>query len=73
MIDHGYGVMSRYLHLSKFKVAVGDEVKTGDVVGYSGATGRVEAPHLHWEIWVRGQPVNPMSAVRLLAHLADLE
>lgn len=69
-IDHGYGVMSRYFHLSEFKVLPGTKVKAGDVIGLSGATGRVEAPHLHWELWVRGRPVDPLSTVRLLARLS---
>jgi biotin carboxyl carrier protein len=72
-IDHGRGVMSRYMHLSKFLVKPGDQVKTGDVIALSGSTGRAEAPHLHWEIRIRGRPVDPVSTQRLLARLYDLE
>lgn len=50
IIDHGASVFSRYLHLSEFKVEEGAIVAAGDVIGLSGATGRIEAPHLHWEI-----------------------
>ena len=72
-IDHGYGLITRYMHLSSFNVNVGDRVKAGDVIGLSGSTGRAEAPHLHWEMRVRGQPVDPLSTRRLLVRLSDLE
>jgi hypothetical protein len=70
-IDHGRGVMSRYLHLSEFKVGIAEEVKAGQVIGLSGTSGRSEAPHLHWEIRVRGYPVEPRSTARLLARLSQ--
>jgi murein DD-endopeptidase MepM/ murein hydrolase activator NlpD len=71
-VDHGFGLMTRYMHLSSFNVNIGDPVKAGDVIGLSGSTGRAEAPHLHWEMRVRGQPVDPLSTRLLLAHLSDL-
>jgi len=58
-IDHGQGVTSLYLHLSKLAVPEGTEVKQGDVVGYVGATGFATGPHLHWQVHVNGVPVNP--------------
>ena len=58
-VDHGQGLESMYLHLSKFAVADGAAVKKGDVVGYIGATGRVTGPHLHWSVYVNGVAVNP--------------
>jgi murein DD-endopeptidase MepM/ murein hydrolase activator NlpD len=58
-IDHGQGVTSMYLHLSKLAVPEGTEVKPGDVVGYVGATGFATGPHLHWQVHVQGVPVNP--------------
>lgn len=58
-VDHGQGLESIYLHLSKFAVAEGAAVKRGDVVGYVGSTGRSTAPHLHWSLYVNGVPVNP--------------
>jgi hypothetical protein len=59
-IDHGWGVFSGFLHLSAMEVSVGDWVETGQQIGLIGATGRVTGPHLHWEIWVGGVPVDPL-------------
>jgi murein DD-endopeptidase MepM/ murein hydrolase activator NlpD len=59
VIDHGWGVYTCYFHQSKFLVKAGDTVKTGQVIGYYGATGRVTGPHLHWEVWVNGIQVDP--------------
>jgi murein DD-endopeptidase MepM/ murein hydrolase activator NlpD len=64
-IDHGQGVASMYLHLSRFAVAEGARVKRSDVVGYAGSTGRSTAPHLHWSLYVNTVPVNPAQWVRL--------
>lgn len=58
-IDHGQGVTSLYLHLSKLAVTEGTVVKTGDLVGYVGATGFATGPHLHWALNVHGVPVQP--------------
>jgi hypothetical protein len=63
-IDHGQGLESMYLHMSKLAVAEGDVVKKGDVVGYVGSTGRSTAPHLHWSLYVNGVPVNPRDWVQ---------
>lgn len=60
IIDHGWGVYSGMWHQSEIKVKVGQTVKAGDVIGLVGGTGRVNGPHLHWEIWVNGIQVNPM-------------
>lgn len=48
LIDHGYGIGSNFLHLSRLDVAVGERVKQGDIIGQVGATGRATGPHLHW-------------------------
>ena len=48
LLDHGHGVSSNFLHLSRMDVAVGDSVKQGEVIGLVGATGRATGPHLHW-------------------------
>ncbi len=50
-IDHGFGLRTRYGHLSEFATAVGDTVERGDVIGYVGATGRATGYHVHYEIW----------------------
>lgn len=59
MIDHGNGLTTRYAHLSRIEVIPGEEIRRGDVLGYSGATGRVTAPHLHFEVRQGGLAVNP--------------
>ena len=66
-IDHGQGLESMYLHLSRFALAEGAVVKKGEVIGYSGSTGRSNAPHLHWSLYANGVPVNPLQWVRLKA------
>jgi len=64
-IDHGQGLVSLYLHMSKFALQEGVSVKKGDVIGYVGSTGRSTAPHLHWSLYANGVPVNPLQWVRL--------
>lgn len=59
-IDHGFGLESRYGHLSKFDVGVGSKVKRGDLIGQVGATGRATAPHLHYEVRVNDRLLNPL-------------
>ena len=59
VIDHGKGVQTYYAHLSEFLVVPGEEVRVGEVVALSGATGHVTAPHLHYEVRIAGTPVNP--------------
>ena len=59
-INHGFGLISRYGHLSEFASAVGDTVQRGDVIGYVGATGRATGYHVHYEVWSGGRTVNPM-------------
>lgn len=59
-IDHGFGLTTRYGHLSEFAAAVGDTVQRGDVIGYVGATGRATGYHVHYEIWSNGRTINPV-------------
>jgi murein DD-endopeptidase MepM/ murein hydrolase activator NlpD len=58
-VDHGGGIETCYAHLSKFYVHAGQEVRRGDLLGAVGMSGRVTAPHLHYEVRVNGRPVNP--------------
>ena len=60
VIDHGYGVVTRYAHLSAFAVKPGQRVRRGDVIAYVGQTGRSTAPHLHYEVWVKDKLQNPI-------------
>ena len=60
VIDHGYGIVTRYGHLSKFAVWQGRDVKRGDLLGYVGSTGRATGPHLHYEILANGKLMNPL-------------
>jgi murein DD-endopeptidase MepM/ murein hydrolase activator NlpD len=58
-IDHGNGLATRYGHMSEVLVAEGEEVKAGAVVGRIGSTGRSTGPHLHYEVRIDGEPVDP--------------
>jgi murein DD-endopeptidase MepM/ murein hydrolase activator NlpD len=60
VIDHGYGITTKYGHLSRFRVTAGHTVRRGDVVGYVGSTGRSTSPHLHYEVWVSDKLTNPL-------------
>jgi murein DD-endopeptidase MepM/ murein hydrolase activator NlpD len=60
-IDHGQGVLTVYLHLSKIKVQQGEFVQAGQVIGTVGSTGAATGPHLHWGLYVDGQSVDPKS------------
>ncbi len=60
-IDHGYGYITKYFHLSKFAVKQGKEVKRGDIIGYVGNTGLSKAPHCHYEIWKNDRHINPIN------------
>lgn len=59
-IDHGWGVYTAYYHQEEIQVQVGDLVEPGQVIGIVGKSGRVSGPHLHWEVWVNGVPVEPI-------------
>ena len=64
LIDHGYGVGSNFLHLSKLNVAVGDTVTQGDIIGEVGATGRATGPHLHWGMTWFSTRIDPLLVLK---------
>ncbi len=66
-VDHGQGLGSVYLHMSRIAVTEGATVKKGDIVGYVGSTGRSTAPHLHWSLYVNSVPVNPLDWIKVSA------
>ncbi|HPT11182.1 MAG TPA: M23 family metallopeptidase [Bacteroidales bacterium] len=61
IIDHGFGYKTIYGHLSRINIKAGDVVNRGDKIGLSGTTGISSGPHLHYQIELYGQPVNPLS------------
>lgn len=63
-IDHGGGLKTRYAHMSKFYVGVGDHVKKGEVIGAMGSTGWSTGPHVHFEVMVGSEKYNPLNYLR---------
>jgi murein DD-endopeptidase MepM/ murein hydrolase activator NlpD len=64
LVDHGNGMTTKYSHLSKIAVVVGQEVRQGQVIGAVGMTGKATGPHLHYEVLVHETPVNPAKYLR---------
>jgi murein DD-endopeptidase MepM/ murein hydrolase activator NlpD len=60
MLDHGMGLSSAFLHLSRIDVRTGDAVSQGQLIGAVGATGRATGPHLHWGLMWRGARIDPL-------------
>lgn len=63
-LEHGGGIQTRYGHMSRLNVSEGQKVLRGEVIGYVGSTGRSTGPHLHYEIRVNGQAVDPARTMR---------
>lgn len=63
VIKHNNQLRTRYLHNSKITVREGQRVRRGQLIALSGKTGRVTGPHIHYEMWMRNQPVDPMKAI----------
>jgi len=62
-ISHGHGVITRYGHLASYNVEPGQRVRRGEVIGFVGNTGRTTGFHLHYEVRLDGQPVNPLAYI----------
>jgi len=58
-VDHGNGLITRYGHMSKLNVAIGDTITRGQLIGFVGSTGRSTGPHLHYELRLNEHPINP--------------
>jgi len=71
IIDHGLGIFSMYLHLEEFKVSKGQIVKRGQIIGLSGSTGYVTAPHLHFSMRVDGARVDPIDFIKETQKMDD--
>jgi murein DD-endopeptidase MepM/ murein hydrolase activator NlpD len=63
VLDHGWGVYTLYAHMNERYVGLGEFVQVGQALGTIGSTGRATGAHLHWEVWIRGIPVDPMQWV----------
>lgn len=63
VIDHGYGLVTRYAHLASFNARPGQRVRRGDVIAFVGNTGKSTAPHLHYEVWLNDQVQNPIQYI----------
>ncbi len=59
-IEHGARIQTRYAHMSRIVVEDGTWVEKGDLIGYVGSTGRSTGPHLHYEVRIDGEAVNPV-------------
>jgi murein DD-endopeptidase MepM/ murein hydrolase activator NlpD len=70
VIDHGGGYQTWYAHLLRIEVQVGQEVRRGETVGALGSSGRVTAPHLHYEVHVAGTAMNPYGYMKGSAYEA---
>lgn len=70
-IDHGAGLVTRYAHMSRFNAQVGTEVTAGDVIGAIGSTGRSTGPHLHFEMRINNNAVNPRPFLERAPHVLE--
>ena len=62
-LSHGHGVVTRYGHLASYDVEPGQRIRRGEVIGFVGNTGRTTGFHLHYEVRIEGQPVNPLAYI----------
>jgi len=70
-IDHGNGLITRYAHMSRFVARPGQPVSAGDMIGAIGSTGRSTGPHLHFEVRMNDQPLNPRPFLEAVTHVSE--
>ncbi|MGB8496215.1 MAG: M23 family metallopeptidase [Candidatus Acidiferrum sp.] len=71
IVDHGFGLTTWYAHLSSYAVITGTRVKRGEVIGYTGISGRSTGPHVHYEVRMNNAPVNPWRYMKATSPSAD--
>ena len=71
-VEHGNAIQTRYGHMSSYVVIPGQSVKKGDVLGYVGSTGRSTGSHLHYEVRIAGEPVNPTSFLEPVTNMSKI-
>ncbi len=64
VLEHGHGYSTLYAHNRSLAVKVGQKVKRGDIISYVGSTGNSTGPHVHYEIWKKGKPINPINYLK---------
>lgn len=72
-IEHGGGIQTRYGHMSALNVVSNQKVKRGDLIGFMGSTGRSTGSHLHYEVRISGEPVNPMPFLQSSDYLLAMQ
>lgn len=70
-VQHGFGLMTRYAHLSQVLVKEGQAVKKGDVLGIQGSTGRSTGEHVHYEVRYNKRPMNPKNFLKAGQHVSE--
>lgn len=73
LLDHGFGYVTRYAHLSKVLVTIGQHVNRGEIIGEVGNTGRSKGAHLHYEVMLMGKTVDPINYIRMDMDEAEFE
>ncbi|MDA5193546.1 peptidoglycan DD-metalloendopeptidase family protein [Govanella unica] len=71
-VDHGNGFVTRYGHMRKILVTAGEKLTLNSPIGYVGSTGRSTGPHLHYEIWFGGRPLNPLNFFKIAEDIQNL-